>query len=91
MGTTLYVMGLADTATGRQLRHLCAPYGIVEWTHVVMDRITGQPVGIGLVQMGSRKSALQAVLSLVGTQLEGQTLRVSVTPEHERLAIGSRA
>lgn len=79
-GRVLYVGGLADGVSDRQLRELFGVYGIVRRAYVVRQRQTGQSAGYGFVEMGSGEQALTAVVALEGTLFDGRCLCISVTP-----------
>jgi RNA recognition motif-containing protein len=80
MGTGICVAGLSPATTAQQLHELCAPYGTVKSASVIRNRNTGQWVGCGFVDMASPEEALEAILVLNGTQLNGQTLEVFSAP-----------
>lgn len=69
--TTIFVGGLDPSVAEEHLRQVFSPYG--ELVHVKI--VAGKRCGF--VQFGSRASAEQALSSLNGTQLGGQSIRLS--------------
>nr|Q9LEB4.1 RecName: Full=Polyadenylate-binding protein RBP45; Short=Poly(A)-binding protein RBP45; AltName: Full=RNA-binding protein 45; Short=NplRBP45 [Nicotiana plumbaginifolia]CAC01237.1 RNA Binding Protein 45 [Nicotiana plumbaginifolia] len=69
--TTIFVGGLDPTVAEEHLRQVFSPYG--ELVHVKI--VAGKRCGF--VQFGTRASAEQALSSLNGTQLGGQSIRLS--------------
>jgi RNA recognition motif-containing protein len=80
MGTGICVAGLSPATTAQQLYKLFAPYGTVKSASVIRNRKTCQWVGCGIVDMASPEEAMEAILALNGTQLNGQTLEVFSAP-----------
>ncbi len=76
----LYVGGLVETTTIQHLRDLFAPFGIVEWAHIVTHKFSGKMAGYGFVEMDSEEHARRAATALEGTEREGMRLRTYVTP-----------
>lgn len=76
----LYVGGLSETITDYQLRDLFSGYGLVTRAYVVRFKHTGRSAGYGFVEMSSGEQALNAVVALEGSDLEGRSLRLYVTP-----------
>ncbi|XP_047333435.1 polyadenylate-binding protein RBP45-like [Impatiens glandulifera] len=69
--TTIFVGGLNESISDDQLRHVFSPYG--QLIHVKI------PAGkrCGFVQFAERNSAEEALKMLNGTQLSGQSIRLS--------------
>lgn len=80
MGTRICVAGLSHLTTAQQLHELCAPYGNVTSASVIRNRKTSQWVGCGFVDMASPDEAMEVILVLNGTQLNGQTLEMFFAP-----------
>ena len=81
----IYVGHLNVSATEDMLRWLFGKYGSVEGVKIVTDRESGQPRGFGFVAMTNDAEAWKAINALNGTDLEGQTLKVSeARPREER-------
>ena len=80
MGTRICVAGLSSVTTAQQLQTLCEPYGTVRSVSVIRNRRTGQWMGCGFVEMASPDEAMELVLVLNGTRLNGQTLEVFFAP-----------
>jgi RNA recognition motif-containing protein len=76
----LYVGGLSDSVSDRNLRDLFGTYGLVARAHVVRHKHSGKSAGYGFVEMGSDEQALGAVVALEGMQYNGNSLRLYVTP-----------
>ncbi|WP_447598616.1 RNA recognition motif domain-containing protein [Nitrospira sp. Nam80] len=87
MGSTLlYVGGLTEPTTAENLRELCAPFGVVEWAHIVTHKFSGKTAGYGFVEMDTDDHALDAARTLEGTERHGLRLRVYITPSaHQRV------
>ena len=82
----LYVGGLTEGTTTQQLRDLLAPFGIVEWAHIVTHKFSGKMAGYGFVEMDTDEHALTAATALEGTNRQGARLRSYVTPSaHQRV------
>lgn len=82
----LYVGGLTEAMTIQHLRDLFAPFGVVEWAHIVTHKFSGKMAGYGFVEMDTAEHALDAARALEGTEREGMRLRTYVTPSaHQRV------
>jgi RNA recognition motif-containing protein len=77
MGRKLYVGNLAFSVTDGDLQQMCAAYGTVQSSQVIMDRDTGRSKGFGFVEMGSDQEAQAAIAGLNGKEIEGRTLTVN--------------
>ena len=80
MDTGVCVAGLSPTTTAQQLHELCAPYGTVKSASMTKNRNSGQWLGCGFVDMASPEEAMEVMLVLNGTQLNGQTLEMFAAP-----------
>lgn len=76
----LYVGGLSQRVSDEQLKNLFVPFGSVTRAWIIRHEYSGRSAGYGFVEMTSGEEALNAVLTLEGTQLDGNCLRLSVTP-----------
>ena len=76
----LYVGGLSDSVSDCQLRDLFGQYGLVARAHVVRHKHSGRSAGYGFVEMSSSEQALSAVVALEGVEVDGNCLRLYVTP-----------
>jgi len=83
MGSKLYVGGLPYSITDQDLSAMFAPYGTVESSRIITDRMTGQSRGFGFVEMSTAAEAQNAINALNSTQLEGRTLTVNVAKPQE--------
>lgn len=79
MTARIYVGGLSDFVTDRQLRDLCARHGTVKSALVITDQWTGKSRGYGFVEMGSAEESQKVVAALNTTLLEGHGLRCFLT------------
>lgn len=79
MTERIYVGGLSDFVTDRQLGELCAPHGTVTSALVITDQWTGKSRGYGFVEMGSAEESQRVVAALNATLLEGHKLRCFLT------------
>ncbi len=79
MTARIYVGGLPDIVTDRQLRDLCALHGTVTSALVITDQWTGKSRGYGFVEMGSAEENRKVVAALDATLLEGHRLRCFLT------------
>ncbi|TAJ08344.1 MAG: RNA-binding protein [Nitrospirae bacterium] len=75
MAERIYVGGLSDLVTDKQLGELCAPHGTVKSALVITDQWTGKSRGYGFVEMGSAEESQNVVAALNAILLEGQRLR----------------
>ena len=80
MDTGVCVAGLSPATTAQQLHELCAPYGTVKSASMTKNRNSGQWLGCGFVDMASPEEAMEVMLVLNGTQLNGQTLEMFAAP-----------
>lgn len=76
----LYVGGLSDAISDDQLRDLFGSYGVVARAYVIRHKHTGKSAGYGFVEMSSGEQALNAVVALEGALVDGNCLRLYVTP-----------
>jgi cold-inducible RNA-binding protein len=75
----IIVGNLAETTTADDLRQLLAAYGVIASIHLLQDYDTGQPHGIGLVEMPDATEAQAAIDGLQGIRLGGRTLTIHQT------------
>ncbi len=76
----LYVGGLSQAVSDDELKALFLQYGPVLRAWIVRHKHTGKSAGYGFVEMPSGEEALNAVLSLEGALVNGDCLRLYVTP-----------
>lgn len=79
MTARIYVGGLSDFVTDRQLHDLCVLHGTVKSALVITDQWTGKSRGYGFVEMGSAEESQKVVAALNVTLLEGHRLRCFLT------------
>ena len=77
MGRKLYVGNLAYSVTDGDLQQMCAAYGTVQSSQVIMDRDTGRSKGFGFVEMGTDQEAQAAIAGLNGKEIDGRVLTVN--------------
>ena len=81
----IFVGNLAFTATETEVRQLFEGYGIVERVRLMTDRETGQPRGVGFVEMSHNTHARAAIAGLNGANLGGRMLTINeARPRDER-------
>ncbi|HSX82142.1 MAG TPA: RNA-binding protein, partial [Candidatus Saccharimonadia bacterium] len=73
----IFVGNLACTATDQDLRQLFEPYGTVDTIEMITDPETGNPCGVGFVEMPERSTARAAIVGLHGTDLGGRACTVN--------------
>lgn len=74
---SIFVGNLNSSVTEDVLRSLFEVYGPVERVNIVTDRDTGQPRGLGFIDMTNDADAAKAIAALNGKDVEGRTLNVS--------------
>jgi len=79
----IYAGNLANTIDDQMLQELFSPYGEVTSARVIKDRFTGDSRGFGFVEMAEKEMAIAAIEGLNGSEVEGQTLRMSEARERE--------
>jgi len=72
----IFVGNLSDETTKEDLRAAFGAYGSVSRVGVKVDKETGVPKGVGLVEILEPKHAEQAISELNGTRLGDRTIRV---------------
>ena len=80
----LFVGGVADEVTSRDLRELFSQHGAVADAVVMVDRNSGSSRGFGFVTMENRKDAPRAIEALDGTEFAGRRLVVNVATDRQR-------
>ena len=77
MSTRLFVSGLAQATTDRDLHDAFAPHGVVQDARVMTYRDRGRGSrGFGYVTMANEAEALAAIEALNGGFLAGRTIKV---------------
>ena len=89
MSKRLYVGGLSDTVSNRDLEQLFAAHGAVESANVIMDRETGRSKGFGFVDMSNDQEAKAAIAALDGKEVDGRRLTVNEARPREERSGGS--
>jgi len=74
---SIFVGNLNFSVTEDVLRSLFEAYGPVERVNIVTDRDTGQPRGIGFVDMTNDADTSKAIAALNGKDVEGRTINVN--------------
>jgi len=73
----IYVGNLSDSITKTDLKNVFKPYGKVATVKLKKDLFTKKSKGYAFVVMLNAKEAEAAIEALNGTELKGQTLKVS--------------
>ena len=73
----IYIGNLARDVTEEDLRKTFSAYGKITDVKVIKDRESGEPKGFGFVEMPLDAEARSAIKNLNGTELKGQTVKVS--------------
>lgn len=76
----LYVGGLSETVSDQQLKAIFVQFGPVTRAWIIRHKHSGKSAGYGFVEMNSGEEALNAVLALEGSLVNGDCLRLYVTP-----------
>ena len=74
----IYVGNLPFSATEDAVRELFSAHGTVDSVALINDRDTGQPRGVGFVQMPSNSGAAKAIQTLNVFQRGVRALKVNV-------------
>jgi RNA recognition motif-containing protein len=75
MGKRLYVGNLSTQTSDESLKQLFAGIGSVEMVRVMTDK--GISRGFGFVEMGNEREALNAIKTLNGSELDGNSIVVN--------------
>jgi len=75
---TLYIGNLAFSTTSQHLLSLFSSAGHIERIVLGLDRYKKSPCGFAFVEYTDRVSALQAVICLSGSKLDGRPIRVEL-------------
>lgn len=83
MSKKLYIGNLSFNSTEEDLQALVSPYGTVESTTVIRDKMTSRSRGFGFVEMSSENEAKEAAEKLNGTEFQGRNLKIDLARERE--------
>lgn len=75
--TNLYIKGLTQNTTDRDLFNLCAPYGTIISTKAILDKDTQKCKGYGFVDFNTASEAENAVKALLAQGIQAQMAKVS--------------
>jgi len=75
MGKRLYVGNLSTQTNSDSLKQLFAGQGSVEMVRIMTDK--GISRGFGFVEMGNEREALNAIKTLNGSELDGNSIVVN--------------
>ena len=75
MGKRLYVGNLAESTDDNVLKQAFSALGTVEMVRLLTDK--GHSRGFAFVEMSNEREATQAISSLNGTELDGNTIVVN--------------
>jgi len=85
----VYVGSLASHENGRDLAQLFSAYGTVIYAKVVTyDDLIRRHGGFGVVEMGTKQEARNAIYALNNTEFRGGTLSVRAATAAEETAAG---
>lgn len=88
----IYVGNLSRTVTEDELRSAFEGFGQVASVSIIKDKFSGQPRGFGFVEMPSADEAKNAINSMNGKDLGGQSIRVNeARPKEDRPRDGGRS
>ena len=81
----IYVGNIAYELTEDELKQEFEAFGSVNSVSIIKDKFSGQPRGFGFVEMPSADEAKNAINSMNGKDLGGQSIRVNeARPKEDR-------
>jgi cold-inducible RNA-binding protein len=81
----IFVGNLSFGATEDTVRALFETHGTVDRVNICTDRDSGQPRGLGFVEMANDSEAEKAISAVNGKELDGRALNVNeARPKAER-------
>ncbi|XP_063974337.1 protein alan shepard isoform X4 [Diachasmimorpha longicaudata] len=83
--TNLYIRGLSQNTTDKDLVNMCSQYGTITSTKAILDKNTNKCRGYGFVDFESPVAAEGAVKALVAKGIQAQMAKVGIWL-HRRLA-----
>ena len=84
MNWTMYISGLGQVTSDQRLREIYAPYGTVESAHMLTNRVTHQPTGLGIVRIEYPKAVDNIAAALREVRLAGYPIEAYCTRRHNR-------
>jgi RNA recognition motif-containing protein len=84
MAKKLYVGNLSYNTTEDSLRNLFAEFGNVASAKIIFDRVTGNSMGFGFIEMGTDDEAGAAITGTNGREFEGRQIRVNEAMDKPR-------
>ncbi|ELU02931.1 hypothetical protein CAPTEDRAFT_154976 [Capitella teleta] len=78
--TNLYIRGLTQNTTDKDLENLCKQYGKIISTKAIIDQTTNKCKGYGFVDFDSLQAAEIAVRALQQQGVQAQMAKVSIVP-----------
>jgi RNA recognition motif-containing protein len=84
MQNKLFVRNLPFNTDDTDLKDLFSQFGDVVSAKIAMERDTGRGRGFGFVEMGSQKTAEDAIRALESTEYGGRTIHVAISEPRER-------
>lgn len=72
----ILIRNLSKETTQAQLDALLAPFGTIQYCHLVMDKDTGQSKGFGFAEIPKVGEAKAAIIALNNTDVDGMRIRV---------------
>ena|ERR1700761_1593170 len=73
----IYVSNLSFNVQDEDLREFFAPYGEVASAKVIMDRVSNQSRGFGLIEMPDEAASKRAIAGLDGSTVENRIIKVN--------------
>lgn len=86
MQNKLFVRNLSFNINESELADLFAQHGEVVSARIANDRDTGRSRGFAFVEMGTQKSAEDAIRALDSTEFNGRVIHVAVSEPRESRA-----
>ncbi|XP_075237585.1 RNA binding motif single stranded interacting protein alan shepard isoform X2 [Lycorma delicatula] len=77
--TNLYIRGLTQNTTDKDLVNMCAQYGTITSTKAILDKNTNKCKGYGFVDFESGVCAETAVKALIAKGIQAQMAKVGIT------------
>ena len=72
----LLIRNLSRSTTESAIRNLFESYGAVQSCNLIIDKATGVSKGFGFVEMPKAGEAKAAMISLNGSEVDGNKIRV---------------
>ncbi|MBK8845105.1 MAG: RNA-binding protein [Bacteroidetes bacterium] len=80
----LFVKNIESSINEAMLEGLFAPFGDIESTKIVYDRITWESKGYGFVEFEKKEDGEKAIEALNGREVRGKALSVAEAEERRK-------